>query len=202
MFIQNAMLKVKSYMMMSSNGNIFHITGHLCGEFTGPGEFPAQRPVTQSFDVFLDLLLNKRLSKQSWGWWFETLSCPLWRHCNGSLLMLYGSSVVTIKSGDGLVSSLNQCTDVSSIGLLGTNCWEIYEFLFEKMNLKMLSAKQQPFYSVFNVLTHLPWTKWPPFWQTTFSNAFSWMKMVEFRFKFHWNLIPGVQLTISKYWFS
>ena len=47
-----------------------------------PGEFPAQRPVTQSFDVFLDLRLNKRLSKQWWGWWFETLSRPLWRHCN------------------------------------------------------------------------------------------------------------------------
>ena len=47
-----------------------------------PGEFPAQRPVTRSFDVFFDLRLNKRLSKQSWGWWFETLSCPLWRHCH------------------------------------------------------------------------------------------------------------------------
>ena len=45
-------------------------------------EFPAQRPVTRSFDVFFDLRLNKRLSKQSWCWWFETLSCPLWRHCN------------------------------------------------------------------------------------------------------------------------
>ena len=48
-----------------------------------PGEIPAQRPVTRSFDVFFDLRLNKRLSKQSWGWWFETLSCPLWRHRNG-----------------------------------------------------------------------------------------------------------------------
>ena len=47
-----------------------------------PGEFPAQRPVTRSFDVFFDLRLNKRLSKQSWGWWFETLSRRLWRHCN------------------------------------------------------------------------------------------------------------------------
>ena len=28
-----------------------------------PGEFPAQRPVTQSFDVFFDLGLNKQLSK-------------------------------------------------------------------------------------------------------------------------------------------
>ena len=49
------------------------------------GEFPAQRPVTRSFDVFFDIRLNKRLSKQSWGWWFETLSCPLWRHCNVTL---------------------------------------------------------------------------------------------------------------------
>ena len=49
-------------------------------EFTGPGEFPAQRPVTRSFEVFFDLRLNKRLSKQSWGWWFETLPRPLWRH--------------------------------------------------------------------------------------------------------------------------
>ena len=52
------------------------------GKSPAPGELPTQRPVTQSFDVFFDLRLNKRLSKQSWGWWFETLSCPLWRHCN------------------------------------------------------------------------------------------------------------------------
>ena len=30
-----------------------------------PGEFPAQRPVTRSFDVFFDRCLNKRLSKHS-----------------------------------------------------------------------------------------------------------------------------------------
>ena len=69
-------------MMTSSNGNIFRVTGPLCGEFTGPGEFPTQRLVTRSFDVFFDLRPNKRLSKQPWGWWFETLSWPLWRHCN------------------------------------------------------------------------------------------------------------------------
>ena len=37
----------------------------------------SQRPVTRSFDVFFYLRLNKRLSKQSSGWWFETRSCPL-----------------------------------------------------------------------------------------------------------------------------
>ena len=71
-----------SLMMTSSNGNIFRVTGPLCGEFTGPGEFPSQRPVTRSFDVSLDLRLNKQLSKQPWGWWFETPSWSLWRQCN------------------------------------------------------------------------------------------------------------------------
>ena len=55
-------------MMTSSNGNIFRVTGPLCGEFTGPGEFPAQRPLTGSFGVFFDLRPNKRLSEQPWGW--------------------------------------------------------------------------------------------------------------------------------------
>ena len=55
----------------------------LCvGNSPVPGEFPTQRPVTRSVDVFFDLRLNKRLSKQWWGWWFETLSRPLWRHRN------------------------------------------------------------------------------------------------------------------------
>ena len=47
------------------------------------GEFPSQRPVMQSFDIFFDLHLNKQLIKQSWGWWFEMPSRPLRRHCNG-----------------------------------------------------------------------------------------------------------------------
>ena len=55
----------------------------LCaGNSPATGEFPAQRPVTRSFDVFFDLSLNKRSSKQSQGWWFETPSCSLWRHSN------------------------------------------------------------------------------------------------------------------------
>ena len=37
-----------------------------------------------------------------------------------------------------------------------------------------------------------PWTKWPLVWQTTISNAFSWMKLIEFRSQFHWHLFPGV----------
>ena len=75
-------------MMTSSNGNIFRVTGLLCvGNSPLTSEFPTQRQVTRSFDVFFGLRLNKRFSKQSSGWWFETPSRPLWRLCNdgGSL---------------------------------------------------------------------------------------------------------------------
>ena len=47
-------------------------------------EFPAQRPVTRSFDVSFDLRLNERLSKRWWGWWFETSSHPLWGLSNAN----------------------------------------------------------------------------------------------------------------------
>ena len=58
----------------------------LCaGNSPVTGEFPTHRPVPWSFDVFFDL--NKRLSKQSWGRWFETPSHSLWRHCNERALL-------------------------------------------------------------------------------------------------------------------
>ena len=63
---------------------IFSALLALCaGNSPVSGEFPTQRPVTRSFDIFSDLRLNKLLSKHWWGRWFETPSHPLWRHCNG-----------------------------------------------------------------------------------------------------------------------
>ena len=59
------------------------------------GEFPSQRPVTRSFNIFFDLRLNNRLSKQSWGWWFETPSRSLWRHCNNDIVIDCGGLVRT-----------------------------------------------------------------------------------------------------------
>ena len=34
-------------------------------------------------------------------------------------------------------------------------------------------------------------TKWSPFTKKKISNAFSWMKMYQFRLRFHWNLVPN-----------
>ena len=66
---------------------IFFALLTLCaGKSLVTGKFSSQRPVTRSFDVFVDLRLDKRLSKQWWGWWFETPSRPLWHHCNEMVL--------------------------------------------------------------------------------------------------------------------
>ena len=72
---------------------------------------------------FFDLHLNIRLSKQSWGWWFETLSRPLWRHCNvkchGPLfllcftalgtILLHRSPLISLHCGNGLYIGWFNC---------------------------------------------------------------------------------------------
>ena len=59
---------------------MWHMPVNISSDTTDAGLLylpPTQRPVTRSFDVYFDLSQNKRLSKQSWGWWFETLSPPI-----------------------------------------------------------------------------------------------------------------------------
>ena len=60
----------------------------LCaGNSPVTSEFPAQRPVTRSFDVFFNVRVNKQLSKQSRCRWFETPWRSLWRHYNDRYLV-------------------------------------------------------------------------------------------------------------------
>ena len=102
-------------MMTSSNGNIFHLNSPVLGEF------PAQKPVTRRFDVFFDLRLNKRLSQQSWSWWFNTLPLPLWRHSNDTHLYLH-------RTAKDMFQSYFVCLFVPSI------------YLFVQCQIKMLNA--------------------------------------------------------------
>ena len=94
---------MRESMMTSSNGNIFRVTGHLCGEFTG------HRWMTRSFDVFFDLRLNKRLNKQSWGCWFETPSPPLWRHCN---VLFFSWKCISTTCDISMSENVRTCTGV------------------------------------------------------------------------------------------
>ena len=88
------------FRMTSSNENTFRVTGHLCGEFTGHRWIPH----TKTSDVELWCFLwspDKRLSKQWGGWWFETPSRPLWRHCNVIIPIL--NSWCPFKHTDGAI---------------------------------------------------------------------------------------------------
>ena len=95
-------------MMTSSNGTFSGLLAFCAGNSPVTGEFPSQRPVTRSFDVFFDLCLNKRLSKQSRDWWFEMPSGSLWRNCNGSseASVFHVNVLYHLPKGIGLVCSI------------------------------------------------------------------------------------------------
>ena len=75
-----------STMMTSSNGNFFHVTGHLCGEF------PARRPVTRRFVVFFHIRLIK-------GWVNNGEAGDLRSHCaHYEVIVMHGDSSVLATS--------------------------------------------------------------------------------------------------------
>ena len=55
--------------------------------------------------------------------------------------------------------------------------------------------------AIYPASTHWRLDKMAAISQTTLSNTFSWMKIFEFRLKFHWSLFPRIQLTIFQHWF-
>ena len=202
-------------------------------------EFPSQRPVTRSFDVFYHGCLNKRLSKQSWGWWSEMPSRSLWRHCNvvglylvawpliGCLssvswqrftkrrycfhspdltilwmIMMFSeghSSVVTYAMPNKkrmLISGCQICAwQLLSIDI-NDSVWT--PKLSLSLTLPNSSRKRLIMLSLDSChvkkkrLTHWGRDKTDAISQTTFSNAFSSMKMFDFRLKFHWILFLRV----------
>ena len=68
--------------MRSSNENICRLTGSLCGEITGDRWIPLIKASDAELWCFLDLRLDKQLSKKSKRWWFKTPSRPISRRCN------------------------------------------------------------------------------------------------------------------------
>ena len=68
------------HMMTSLKGNIFRVTGPLCGEFTGHRWVPLKK--ASDAELWCFLWYDKRLSTQSRRRWFELPSRSLWRRCN------------------------------------------------------------------------------------------------------------------------
>ena len=188
------------------------------------GEFPTQRLVTRSFDVFFDLRPNKRLSKQSKGWWFETLSRPLWRHRNDYrptvrririLLQAFAEEnpnfnyrpmVRKIRIHRSLLGFPHKN---SNAGLLFLD-WR--SFLTKKklaigdaMTLMSRHWNEMRERSAPPVRARdfamRPWQNDHHF-QMKISNSISCINIIIFSFKFNWNVLPKAPLTINKHWFG
>ena len=162
--------------MKSSNGNIFRVTDILCGEFTGHRWIPLKKASDAELWCFFDLRLNKRLSKQSQGWWFETPSCPLWRHCNE-----YGRYC--------MYSRLFTC-------LMVMDQIRVYRILLRILIISHQHATH--LCNKQNIIFYITWTCWgrdifTAISQTTFSK---WA----FQLRFHWNLFLRFELTIFQHW--
>ena len=132
-------------MMTSSNGNIFRLNSHLCGEFTG--EFPSQRPVTRSLDVSL---ISARIN----GWVNNREAGDLRRHSAN-----YDVTVMCIGwqglywFSNGLLRHVTAWanTDVLPNGPESTNLGEIPIKRTKNKFRSGSSANYQPFRSGFNV---------------------------------------------------
>ena len=93
----------------------------------------------------------------------------------------------------------------NQIGLFNMSIW-----FFNKVAWNLISSSSciNVYYSPpqnqlakYSALTHWGRDKMDALSQTTFSSAFSWMKIFRFRLKFLWTLFLRVQLTIFHHWF-
>ena len=112
------------------------------------GEFPTQRPVTRSFDVFFDLRLNERLSKQSWGWLFEAPSRPLWRrsNVNGPRVGLYLNTLRPRKHGRHFPGDIFICIFLNE-----------YIYTSTKFSLKFIP--KGPIYNIPSLVQIMAWRR-------------------------------------------
>ena len=164
-------------------------------------EIPAQRPVTQSFDVFFDLHLNQGFSKQPWGWWFETPSRPSWRHCNAATKCL-GLSDNIVLSTETKPTCNHQCARLIPLNIQNfmKMCWyetQIIPWLSGVSNhqpidcllnrlFKRRSKETSKFRATGLCAGILPGTgEFPHKWTVTEESRFDEMAKIDY----HWSLL-------------
>ena len=137
---------------------------------------------------------------------------PWWCHIESEIL-------VNICSGNGFVQLfmvLNMFNSINSIPIFLKQPWNYQTKFHESHDMANQYPDRKPFKSTDRclidvhqrafaiwvpTLTHLLLDKMATISQTTFSNAFSWMKKFDFLLKCHWSLFLWVQLTITQHWF-
>ena len=139
---------------------------------------------------FTDDQMSLFTVSQTWYYFSKTLKCPFWKY-NANTTQLYmkafGRFCPVIKFKLIAVAVILRCEKTTLGPCSDARVWNTT--YFKSIYMNRIS------------LTHWGRDKMDATSQTTLSNAFSWMKMLEFRLKIHWSLFPRVQLTIFQHWF-
>ena len=152
------------------------VTGLCDVNSPGTGEFPAQRA-------------SNAENGSIW-----------WRHHGSSyVIWCYGSLSLTVRIMNGLLTGKHMSSP-STIPRPTSSSRHRRHGLSILQSLVVVCHRCEIQHCVWTKLRHWGWDKMDAISQTTFSNAFSWMKMFEFQLKFHWSLFLGVQLTIFQHW--
>ena len=168
------------------------------GESTGQWWTPLTKPSdAEFFYVLFDLHLNRWLNKHSKRRWFQT---PSRSSCDDVTVM----RCPTPNRRQGINNHQIRIMCMLSLNLLHfiiTRCNISRASIFLEISEEILNDHLS-LLSGSTILTHWGRDKMAAIFQTTFSNASSWMKMLKFRLRFHWSLFPRVQLTIFRHWFG
>ena len=121
-------------------------------------------------------------------WWIMKVFRLHWR--NKVSVFNSKGQIVLVKLACNEIIHISEVTS-SSLNGISTDCCTTIRVLLEICSLGPLII----------YLTHWDRDEMAAILHTTFSNAFSWMKMYDFRWKCHWILFLMVQLTISQHWF-
>ena len=79
--------------------------------------------------------------------------------------------------------------------------WQHFRFSEVAQRRSSLVNNDREYQCWFRLSTHRGRDKMAAVFQTTFSNAFSWMKMHEYRLRFQWSLFLRFEFTIFQHWF-
>ena len=149
--------------MTSSNGSIFRVTGPLCGEFTGHRWIPLTKASDAELWFLLNLRLNKRLSKHSRGWWFETPSRPLWRQCNAATMCAKLVDKLHKMHARILVSAQNKSTHKSYVKIhMGIDKWVCVNYVECLIAVNILMSLNRGQRLVLCIINALCFVKYSP----------------------------------------
>ena len=148
----------------------------------------------------------------------------MWMHSNFDWYNMINSTVANNKEdASGCLMMLRELINKGSVPYCGSNDDNstgvslseiLFSFMLEKYIVCDAWGLRSPSFESSSVLyitptctssmqelTHWGRDKMAAFSQTTLSNAFSWMKIIEFRLEIHWSLFLRVLSTIFQHWF-